>query len=232
MRKIEQGDGPVASALQRDAGGGARATVRDGSRAGPPRELAADEEYVVTHIDVPVPVDAESPPRKAPAAPSSERPVAQPNSGTSSTSSTGGSGSGNGSGMGGGYITGVGRGHSWAEDAGSIDVEVPVPASHGPPSKADVEVMIEKTRLRVLLRAPSQEGQESQEGDAQVLLDGPLFGAVRPSQSSWALLPPDARAAYRGHRVQVSLSKAHGWTHIWASLLDRAFLEAGASKQG
>ena len=128
-----------------------------------------------------------------------------------------------------GYITGVGRGHSWSEDAQSIDVEVPIPEAWGVgagdgggPSKDQIEVLVEKNRIRVALRGSSS---DSGNGEQTVLLEGPLFGAVKPSQSSWALLPPDARAVYRGRRVLVSLCKGYGWTRIWASVLDRVHLE-------
>jgi len=113
------------------------------------------------------------------------------------------------------YVTGEGRDHSWTEDARTIDIYLPLP---GPVSKKQLSVVTEKKRLSVSV--------EMDNGSRLSLFDGPLRGTVRPSSATWAILPPDPSASYKGERLLVSLEKAHG-EGIWATVYDPEFLSFG-----
>jgi len=112
-------------------------------------------------------------------------------------------------------VSGEGRGHSWTEDARIIDVFLPLP---GPVKKHQLLVQTEKSHLTVVV--------DMLDGSTISLFDGPLKGSVRPSATSWALLPPDPSAVYKGERVQVSLEKAHGSTTVWASVYSLDYLNS------
>lgn len=113
------------------------------------------------------------------------------------------------------YVTGEGRDHSWTEDTRTIDIYLPLP---GPVNKNQLIVTTEKNRLSVVV--------EMDNGSRLSLFDGPLRGAVRPSSTDWALLPPDPSATYKGERLLVSIEKAHG-EGIWASVYHPDFLSFG-----
>ena len=106
------------------------------------------------------------------------------------------------------YISGDGRGHSWVEDARTIDVYIALPR---PVTKAQLDVKVERRRIAVSLLGDA--------GERLTLLEGPLHGAVRSASISWAILPPDPAATFKGDRLLVSLEKAHESSSIWASVL-------------
>jgi hypothetical protein len=82
--------------------------------------------------------------------------------------------------------------------------------------KSDLIVKVNLNSLYVALR------------NGEVLLEGPLYGKILPSESSWALLPHDPRAKVKGDKIVLSLEKAFSNRDIWATVFDREFL---ASRQ-
>lgn len=59
----------------------------------------------------------------------------------------------------------------------------------------------------------------------KVILEGPLFGKINPSQSMWLLVDDEALSAFRGQKVVLNLEKAHGFQDLWASVFSREFLK-------
>jgi hypothetical protein len=94
------------------------------------------------------------------------------------------------------------------EDARTIDVYIALPR---PVTKAQLDVKVERRRIAVSLLGDA--------GERLTLLEGPLHGAVRSASISWAILPPDPAATFKGDRLLVSLEKAHESSSIWASVL-------------
>jgi len=106
------------------------------------------------------------------------------------------------------YISGDGRGHSWIEDSRTLEVFISLPR---PVTKAELDIKVERRRIAVSLLGDA--------GERLTLLEGPLHGAVRSASTSWAILPPDPAASFKGDRLLVSLEKAHESSFIWASVL-------------
>jgi hypothetical protein len=130
-------------------------------------------------------------------------------------------------------VRGEGRGHIWEETPTAMEVEIPLPLLDGGPfCKQDVRVDIQTGSLTVELLGSAagvsvqQQSPTATSTSSTVLLGGPLHGKVLPSESMWALLPPDPTAAseYRGQRILVSLEKAHGHKDIWSTVLARSHL--------
>ena len=127
-------------------------------------------------------------------------------------------------------VRGEGRGHVWEETPSGMEIEIPLPVLTSPDgeqyvyTKQDLRVNIQSNSLTVELT--QSEGMP--QSQSTPLMHGPLHGKVLPSESMWALLPPDPSAAlvaYRGcQRVLVSLEKAFGSKDIWATVLQRGFL--------
>ena len=129
-------------------------------------------------------------------------------------------------------VRGEGRGHVWEETPSTMEIEIPLPLwtiSDGREpyvyTKHDLRVEIQSNTLMVEL---IQGGGQSQSQSTTPLMQGPLHGKILPSESMWALLPPDpltSMVAYRGcQRVLVSLEKAFGSKDIWATVLQRGYL--------
>lgn len=119
-------------------------------------------------------------------------------------------------------VSGQGLGHSWTENPTSLEVEIPLTGQEFDDdmwrdgdvfSKDDVIVSLKPTEISVSLAS------------GRVLLAGPLEHRIRPSESAWALLGRDPGSQWRGQRVQLSLEKAHGCRQIWATVLNRDFLQ-------
>ena len=128
-------------------------------------------------------------------------------------------------------VRGEGHGHVWEETPSGMEIEIPLPlwsVSDGEPyvyTKQDLRVDIQSNALTVELL---QGGNMQQSQQFMPLMQGPLHGKILPSESMWALLPPDPLTtvvAYRGcQRVLVSLEKAFGYKDIWATVWQRRFL--------
>ena len=126
-------------------------------------------------------------------------------------------------------VRGEGRGHVWEETPTAMEIEIPLPPMDARSyTKQDVRVDIQTGSLTVQLTPTSRMSliEPPTATASMTLLDGPLHGKVLPSESMWALLPPDPTAPpeYRGQRIQVSLEKAHGHRDIWSTVLDRSHL--------
>lgn len=58
-----------------------------------------------------------------------------------------------------------------------------------------------------------------------MILEGPLYGKINPSQSSWNLDDDDPTSDYRGQRLILNLEKAYGHRELWASVFEKDYVD-------
>ena len=105
-------------------------------------------------------------------------------------------------------VSGKGNGFEWEETPSDLDVTLLLPESA---SKEEVSVEIAVSRISIAHAG-------------RVLLEGPLFGRVIPSECQWALLESEQSGLTRVRKLVISLRKGYQYSDIWASVLDRSAL--------
>lgn len=58
-----------------------------------------------------------------------------------------------------------------------------------------------------------------------MILEGPLYGKINPSQSSWNLDDDDPSSDYRGQRLILNLEKGYGHQELWASVFEKDYVD-------